>query len=79
MDCRKRDKSRAKFFLCISQMGVAWKILGGALWVAGASTRLGFSTLLFSASAAVTVVRVLNTVGQAVEVILVVESLVRGQ
>ena len=41
----------------------------GALWVAGATTRLGFGTAVFAASAVVTLSRACQAVEDAVEVL----------
>ena len=54
-------------------MALVWNLARGVLWVAGAATRLSLNTIVLSASAALTVVRVYKVVEQLTEVVHVID------
>jgi len=59
-------------------MSLALGVIRGAFWVAGASTRLGVSAVVLSASAIVTATRVLRAIDDVAAVVGTFAALARG-
>lgn len=57
---------------------IVWNLARGVLWVACTSTRLSVNTIVLSVSTAAAAVRMYKTVEQAVDVIIVVQSLLHA-